>query len=254
MVRAASLLSIFILFAISITALISIDYVYAATSDSYTFPVNSAPYNISYKDWTAKWWQWYISIPKNHNGNFQHAPDAHYTPVDCSYLQRPSSPVFFVPYVGKERGPSTTASCVIPHGKAILVRIDGGESDYSDPTVHPKTQDELLKLVAESNLYPNPFNVMLDGQPLSITNGQSDLVTTNPFNYTMPQNNLWNEPPGPDQGIGQGWYVFLKPLAPGTHNLQYDTGYMRIGDPRLPPGQGNDSPYIQHVTYNLVIK
>ena len=40
------------------------------TDDEYMFPVNSSPYNVSFKEWTQKWWQWYLSIPKQHNHNF----------------------------------------------------------------------------------------------------------------------------------------------------------------------------------------
>jgi len=31
------------------------------------FPVDSNPYGTSYADWTAKWWQWAFSIPKENH-------------------------------------------------------------------------------------------------------------------------------------------------------------------------------------------
>ena len=31
------------------------------------FPINSKPYGLTYDEWTAKWWQWGYSIPKNIN-------------------------------------------------------------------------------------------------------------------------------------------------------------------------------------------
>jgi hypothetical protein len=101
--------------------------------------------------------------------------------VECSYLQDPTSPVMFLPYVGKEMGTSTTASCNIPHSKAIFLQIDGGASDYSDPTVQPKTMNTLINQVTKSNVYPNPFGITLDGQPLSLTNDEASKVQTELF-------------------------------------------------------------------------
>ena len=31
------------------------------------FPANSKPYGLAYGEWTAKWWQWAYSIPKDIN-------------------------------------------------------------------------------------------------------------------------------------------------------------------------------------------
>src|SRR5690242_9554247 len=31
------------------------------------FPLESKPYGLTLKDWTARWWQWDTSIPKDHN-------------------------------------------------------------------------------------------------------------------------------------------------------------------------------------------
>lgn len=221
--------------------------------DAYSFPVNSSPYGIPYKVWTAKYWTWRVSVPKLNTPNYQNSPG--YTPVECSYLQNPASPVMFLPYVAKERGTSTTASCNIPHGKAIFIQIDGGMSDYSDPTVQPKTPETVINQVTKSNVYPNPFEITLDGHPLALTNDEAFKVQTDLINFTLPPKNLWDEPAGPDKGVGQGWFLFLKPLSPGVHILHYTTGYRDSrSDPTIPPGQGNSAAYIQDVTYRLVVK
>jgi hypothetical protein len=36
--------------------------------------------------------------------------------------------------------------------------VDGGESDYSDPTITSKTQF-LVNQVTKSNVFPNPFDI-----------------------------------------------------------------------------------------------
>jgi hypothetical protein len=231
----------------------TVNLVRGASWDPYSFPVNSSPYGIPYKVWQEKYWTWRASVPKLNQLNSQNAPG--YRPVECSYLQDPTSPVMFLPYVGKEMGTSTTASCNIPHSKAIFMQVDGGASDYSDPTVQPKTMNTLINQVTKSNVYPNPFGITLDGQPLSLTNDEAFKVQTDLFNFTLPPKNLWDEPAGPDKGIGQGWFLFLKPLPPGVHIVHYTTGYRDSrSDPSIPPGQGNDAAYIQDVTYRLIVK
>src|SRR5689334_9118292 len=141
--------SMFIVLIASLVITPTFNVVRGASSDPYSFPVNSSPYGIPFKDWTAKWWTWYQSVPELNNANFQNVP--RYVPVECSYLQNSSSPVMFLPYIGKERG-TTTASCNIPHGKAVLILVDGGESDYSDPAVQPKTPETLINQVTTSNV------------------------------------------------------------------------------------------------------
>ena len=77
-----------------------LNFVQAQGTDPYTFPVNSSPYGIPFKDWIAKWSAWYFTVPKTENWNFQNSPAVKYVPKDCSYLQNPASLVFFLPYVG----------------------------------------------------------------------------------------------------------------------------------------------------------
>src|SRR5829696_6154711 len=31
------------------------------------YPINSKPYDKSYGEWSAKWWQWFVPIPTNDN-------------------------------------------------------------------------------------------------------------------------------------------------------------------------------------------
>ena len=166
-----------------------------------------------------------------------------------------SNPVFFLPYVENSRGSVATVTCNVPQNKALLMSIDGGTSDFSDPTVKTKTPAELVRLVTKSNIYPNSFGITLDGHPLALTNDEVHKVQSNLFKLSLPANNLWGEPTGPDQAITQGWWIMLKPLPAGQHTVHYTTGYRDSrSDPTIPPGQGNQSPYIQDVTYHLIVK
>jgi hypothetical protein len=225
------------------------------------FPVNSSPYNVPFKDWTEKWWQWYVAIPKKHNPNMENALGEKYEPVDCSYLQDPASPVFFVPYVMKEKGqPAAEATCNIPEGKAVMMGIDNGWMDTGDPRTKGYDAQKLASYVKESNIYPNEFDITLDGKPIPLTNEDKYRVLSDAFNITFPEvaspaDAMWDEPPGTYMAVADGWYLMLKPLPPGEHILHYTTGYRDSrSDPTIPVGQGNKEPYIQDVTYRLMVK
>jgi hypothetical protein len=220
----------------------------------YIFPVNSSPYGVSFKDWTEKWWQWFLSIPKQHNPNMENALGDKYQAVDCSYLQDPSSPVFFVPYVMKESGQPAEATCNTSEGKAVMVGIDNGWMDTGDPRTKGADAQKLASYVKETNIYPNKFDITLDGKPVPLTNEEKYRVLSDPFNVTFPEDTFW-EPPGTYQAVADGWYLMLKPLSPGEHILHYTTGYRdHRSDPTIPIGQGNKEPYIQDVTYRLLVK
>ena len=226
----------------------------------YIFPVDSSPYGVPFKEWTERWWQWFISIPKHHNPNMEGAQGVKYEAVDCSYLQDPASPVFFVPYVMKERGNPVEATCNIPEGKAIMVGIDNGWMDTGDPRTKGADANALASYVQETNTYPNEFDITLDGKPIPFTNEEKYRVLSDPFNITFPEvaspaDAMWDEPPGTYMAVADGWYLMLKPLPPGEHTLHYTTGYKDSrSDPTIPVGQGNKEPYIQDVTYRLVVQ
>jgi hypothetical protein len=244
-----------LLLIMSLPVILVLNFVQAQGSDPYTFPVNSSPYGISYKNWTAKWAAWEYGIPKSNNWNFKNTPGVNYVPKDCSYMQDPSSPVFFLPWVGAEQGTYATVTCIVPHNKAILISVDSGTGDYSDPSVKLKTPSELIRIETESNKYPNKFDATLDGHSLDLINDEAHKVTSDLYNLTLPKDNVWGEPEGPDKAITQGWWLMLKPLPVGEHTVHYNTGYAKLNsDPTNMPGQGNPKGYIQDVTYHLIVK
>jgi hypothetical protein len=225
------------------------------------YPVNSSINGTSIKDWTEKWWQWFVAIPKNHNHNMESALGDKYEPVDCSFQQDPASPVFFVPYVMKEKGqPAAEATCNVPEGKAVMIGIDNGLMDTGDPRTKGADAQALASYVQETNSYPNEFDITLDGKPIPLTNEEKHRVLSDPFNITFPEvaspeDAMWDEPPGTYMAVADGWYLMLKPLSPGEHTLHYTTGYRDSrSDPAIPIGDGNKEPYIQDVTYHLIVK
>lgn len=66
-------------------------------------PLGSKPYGLTYGEWTAKWWQWTLSTPKDVN------PGGDTTGKNCALKQ--SGPVWFL---SGTFGGSATRVCTIP--------------------------------------------------------------------------------------------------------------------------------------------
>lgn len=223
------------------------------------FSVNSSPYGVPFKEWTEKWWQWYLSIPKSENHNFvvpEEGAAIEAEPVNCvelnnKYRNDSDSPVFFVPYVLEEkprlRAEVTDATCTVPEGKAVLIGIDNGIMDYGDPDVNPKTPASVTEAVKETNTYPVVFGIRLNGEPIELTSQDRHRITTDLFNITLPKEDIWDYP---DEGsdtypaVADGWYLMLKPLPAGDYELTYTTGY----------NQPNPAPYEQQVAYHFLVR
>ena len=103
------------------------------------YPVGSKPYGLTYGDWTAKWWKWTISLPKNIN------PGGDTTGKDCALKQ--SGPVWFL---AGTFGGAAIRTCTIPAGKAIMLPLINAECDYlAKPNL--KSEQELLSCAKSEN-------------------------------------------------------------------------------------------------------
>lgn len=214
-----------------------------ASDENVRFEVGSSPYNVTYKDWAARWWQWYVSVPKTHSPNNLDYPN-HIINQTCSVFQNASSPVFFLftPYVEEKVADRT---CIIPQDKAILIPIVSAEMDTGDPTLTENSTKGLIDTATSGNNNA-VISVKLDDSTLNFNQEQKYRILTDPFNITLPKHNLWEEKekPGTYTGVAEGYYLFLKPLPAGNHTLYYEAG----------TGEPNPNQYAQSVTYHLIIK
>ena len=46
-------------------------------------------------------------------------------------------------------------------------------------------------------------------------------VQTDPFDLTIPKNNVFSAPPGQTKAVADGFYTFLKPFSPGKHDIEF---------------------------------
>jgi hypothetical protein len=164
---------------------------------------DSAPYDIPYKDWIAKWWQWTYSIPVS-----QHPRD-NYTEAKCTSNQ--DGPVWFL---ADQLGGREERTCTIPADKSVLIPILTGECDYGQPEI--KNDEDLRRCSMAGDEY-GVIDATVDG--VKIKDLQKYRTQSDFFNVTQVLDNIYEGRAGTYRAAADGFYLFLEPLPPGKHDI-----------------------------------
>jgi hypothetical protein len=168
------------------------------------FAVNSRPFGRTYAEWTAKWWQWVLSIAKTEN------PLVDYTGRNCANNQ--SGPVWFL--AGTLKGPAER-SCIIPADKAILFPVINVEASVAEGD---GTTDEELAARAKFEMDQiTDMRAMISGT--NVNELKQYRIQSPSFNVTLPTDNVLALPAQMTKMISEGYWLFLKPLEPGKYDL-----------------------------------
>lgn len=192
----------------------------AARKDARTFTVRPAAkaYGRSFKDWTETWWQWATSIPASVN------PLLDETGAFAEVGQH--GPVWFL--CGAITSSAVTRTCTIPAGKAVFFPIVNYSSDQTSFGGQEVTVEQL-RADAAAFIAAVDFartTVTLDGVPIPGT--ERARVQSDPYDFTLPQDNLFEAagiaaPAGVYRpGVSDGYWVMLRPLSEGAHELRID--------------------------------
>jgi hypothetical protein len=177
-----------------------------STSNLSVFSSDSKLYNFTYGEWTARWWQWGYSIPKNINPAYDD------TGKNCA--QKQNDPVWFL-----AGGHSVECVCTIPACKAILFPILNSECSFAEfPKL--KTLSELHMCAKTIQDQVTTLMASVDGIPT--LHLQEYGIQSPQFNFTLPHNNIHGMPANTTtQAVADGNWVFLKPLPPGVHTIVF---------------------------------
>jgi hypothetical protein len=200
---------------------------------SIVFPPDSKPYGLSYNEWSAKWWQWVLSIPANTN------PMNDRTGQNCAVGQQGT--VWFL--VGTSG--SVERTCTVPSGKGIFFIVLGGECSFNE---YPnfKSASELSKCAVDSNNGgSNSLNAKVDGTP--IQNLEKYRVQSQPFGVTYPSKPQFGSKSGPTTAVADGWYLMLHALSPGQHTIEFSGLH-------TPPPTTGSTTFVTQAVYHLTIR
>lgn len=173
------------------------------------FSTDSRPYNVIYGEWTARWWQWVMSIPIDTN------PLVDTTGKYCSQGQ--GGPVWYLCGTsGKIH--SVERKCIIPTGKAILFPIIVSQFSYSE-VPYIKTDQELIAHTSKDIDRWILLEATIDG--LKLHDLYKYRVRVGPFDLLLPENNVWNIQAGATRAVSDGFWLFLEPLNEGAHSISF---------------------------------
>jgi hypothetical protein len=220
---------------------------YNDNSQIAVFSADSKPYGLTYGEWTVKWWQWGYSIPKNINPAYDD------TGKNCA--QKQEGPIWFL---AGTYGHPVNRKCDIPAGKAILLPILNSECSFAEfPKL--KTLSELRVCAKTIQDQVTTLNASVDGVP--IPNLQKYRISSPPFNFTLPQNNILGMPANvTTQAIADGNWVFLKSLSSGNHKIVFKGGVLKqqqkiaeVGTSNISSSFAFPSGWDFETTYDLTI-
>lgn len=166
------------------------------------------PFGKTWEEWTAKWWQWLLSIPRNHNpGLDQTGENFDLNQLDPNVLFLAGALAGFAPV---ER------TITINTGKAVLFPVINFITSYAEePSL--KSEEALLSH-AKSNIDDiSKKEANING--VNFTDLEKYRVQSKVFDVTFPEDNVYGLRPGPTMGASDGYWIFLKPL-PGTYDIR----------------------------------
>ncbi len=194
--------------------LMSTPVAFASNPNPGVVPPNSLPHGLTYGEWSARWWQYALSVT-----TFDNCP------------AEPSGHVWFL---AGTTGGSATRSCTVPSGTTILFPIINAEWSAAEAQLNadtcfvpatPSGHDEpALRACAIAAIdLVTVVKADVDGVPLQDLNPPSKLyrVQSPLFTFTAVPGNLFGVPAGPSQSVSDGYWIMLTPLSTGTHIVHF---------------------------------
>jgi hypothetical protein len=159
--------------------------------------VDGAPISL----WAERFVDWFLTTPFDQHPGPQN---------DCQ--AGAAGPVFFLSNV--RVGTTQIYQCTVGADQRILVSPGFGFGFGDEPGDTPEAMFDIS--LDNSMMLLNP-EVIVDGRSLPL--GGSTWFQRDPFTLELPEGNLFGAPAGSYNGISNGWFVMLEPLAPGEHSI-----------------------------------
>jgi hypothetical protein len=178
------------------------------------FPPGFNPYGNTYGEWSARWWQWALSIPAATN------PTLDATGANCAEDQ-----IGRVWFLAGSSGGTFDRTCPVPAGQALFFPIlnaaFGAAVFDCEPTL-PEVPCNVptLRAAAAASMDPVTIEASIDDVPLLKLNDYR--VQSPVFSVTLPEGNIVGQPPGTYAPmVSDGYWLMLAPLSAGEHTIHF---------------------------------
>ena len=168
------------------------------------FPIESRPYGLTYGEWSARWWQWLLSVPKSRSP----AVDAS---GDNANVNQNDPNVFFLCQSVEsiqEGRPAQDRTVFVRAGRSVFMPIINWVSIMN---VDGQTDEELASVATKRMDVVSELEVIIDG--VTIEEGLKRYRTRSPFfDMMVPEDNIFQLPSGFRRLVADGYWIFLKPI------------------------------------------
>lgn len=172
-----------------------------------TYSIDERPFGISWEEWTMKWWRWFLSIStEKHPAYDKTGEKSGVNQIDP-----------YVWFLAGTTGGKAERVITIPTGKAVLLPVINFTTSYSE-NPELKTEGELTSFVNGHMKDIAQKEAMVDGEKMTIS--ENHRVRTPSFEFSFPSSNVFGAREGMTRGVGDGYWIFLKPLTPGIHSIK----------------------------------
>jgi hypothetical protein len=171
---------------------------------------------LSYGQWTVKWWQWALSIPRHKNpvvdrtgrNAGEHQPD------EVWFL----AGIWADDYTSEE---FPSRECKVPVGSSLLIPVLNCEAD---PIEYPeiKSDQDIIHHVSDQMHKVIKKECYLNEQYIPPQRVRSDPVI---FELQIHNDFARSNVGGRTKASADGYWVFLKPLPKGNYNIRFEGSY-----------------------------
>jgi hypothetical protein len=174
---------------------------------SMIYRLDEQPFGKSWEEWTIKWWQWFLSTPiEDHPAYDKTGGKGGINQIDPN-----------VWFLAGTTGGRAERTITIPTGKAVLLPIINVTTSYSEnPSL--KTHEEMTSFVNAHMKDIAKKEASIDGEDLLVS--EDHRMRSPSFKFSFPSNNIYGAKEGLTTGVGDGYWIFLKPLPAGIHNIR----------------------------------
>lgn len=168
-------------------------------------PPNSRVQGLTYGEWSAKWWQYVLSIPTPDN------PLTGGTGNQCVYQQIGNVGLVAVdPLVGE------TIECQVPAGMMLYLDILSAEcSTVEEPPFYGGNEEELHACASSFSF--TDLQASIDG--IAVQNLDQYIHLSPLFEFTLPEDNILSTDELVGESVSNGAHLMLAPLSPGEHTI-----------------------------------
>jgi hypothetical protein len=208
----------------------SVAPVWAENANPGVLPPPARPHGSSYAEWSARWWQWALSVRADQNPFFDEGGSC------ANGASGQAGPVWFLTGVLNVSG-TAERDCKVPAGKALFFPLINTEcSTLEAEPFYGGNEQELIACVNQFH-FGDVF-ATIDGVP--VKNLENYKVESPMFEFTLPAGDVWGLGPNSGQSVSNGYYLMLAPLSAGEHVVHFGGTY-------------TDFDFSLNITYNLTV-